>query len=211
MDVKYFDGITPKIIDKKIEKFCRKINYHKRPYYVDVQPINGAKFNECFNNVKQFIELNSGKCIHGWIIWLHPHCMLEAEFHAICKTSDNQFIDVTPHKNNESKILFLEDDKLIYEGFGINNIRENISRSKLIDDCIKAWNEVYKMLYTGKNKNKYGEIVFAETEAQKLAQLNNFIQDNLYKFYANLKLKPNDECICGSGIKFIDCCKYKFK
>ena len=209
MHVKYFDGIVPKVIDKEIICFCKKINYNKKPLYIDVLPAKGAIINECFINVDNFIKQNGGKCIYGWAIWLHPHCLLEAEFHAIYQSPDNHLIDITPHKNNLTKILFLEDSSLSYNGYSINNIRKNISKSKHIDECIAAWNELYNMLNTGKNKYKHGEILFENEEAQKICTLNEHIQYNLIEFYKNLKLKPNDTCICGSGLKFVDCCKHK--
>lgn len=65
MDVKYFKGIVPKIIDKEIERFCKKINHEKKPLYINVQPTENAAINECFINVNDFIKKNDGDCING--------------------------------------------------------------------------------------------------------------------------------------------------
>lgn len=211
MDVKYFAGIVPKIIDKEIERFCKKINYKKKPIYIDIRPANNAIIDECFINVDKFIKDNGGSCVNGWVIWLHPHCLLEAEFHAIYKDETGNLIDVTPHKGNISQILFLEDDSLRYEGYSINNIRKNLSHSKLIDECIDAWNKLYEILNTGENKYQHGKIILNEYQSKQYMYLNRIIQNNLFHFYAKLKLKPNDTCICGSGLKYIDCCKHNIK
>lgn len=211
MDVKYFAGIVPKIIDKEIERFCKKINYKKKPIYIDIKPANNAIIDECFINVDKFIKDNGGRCVNGWAIWLHPHCLLEAEFHAIYKDETGNLIDITPHKGNISQILFLEDDSLRYEGYSINNIRKNLSHSKLIDECIDAWNKLYEILNTGENKYRHGKINLNEYQSKQYMYLNSIIQNNLFHFYAKLKLKPNDTCICGSGLKYIDCCKHNIE
>ncbi len=211
MDAKYFQGIVPKIIDKNIQKFCKKINYKEKPKFINVVPVNCAKINECFINVNNFVKENGGEIIYGWAIWLHPHCLLEAEFHGIYKDKIGNLVDITPHKDNLNQILFLEDSSLKYEGYSINNIRKNLSNSKLIDECIIAWNEIYNIQNTGKNKYKHGEIILDECQSERFIYLNRLIHNNLFNFFANLKLKPNDTCICGSGLKFVDCCKHNIE
>lgn len=211
MNVKYFKGIVPKIIDKDIEKFCKKINYKNKPIYIDVKPVDGTIINECFINVDKYVKDNGGSCINGWLIWLHPHCLLEAEFHAIYQDKMGNLIDITPHKDNPPQILFLEDNSLKYEGYSINNIRKILSNSKLIDECIIAWNEVFQIINAGENKHKHGKIILDEYQSKRYMYLDKTIQNNLFHFYKNLKLKPNDTCICGSGLKFIDCCKHNIE
>lgn len=208
MNVKYFEGIVPKIIDKDIERFCKKINYKKKPIYIDVKPAKNTIINECFINVDKYVMEHGGSCINGWAIWLHPHCLLEAEFHAIYQDNMGNLVDITPHKGNLTQILFLEDNSLEYKGYSINNIRKNLSNSKLIDECINAWNEVFQITNAGENKYKHGEIILNEYQAKRYMYLDKIIQNNLFHFYKNLKLKPNDTCICGGGLKFIDCCKH---
>lgn len=209
MDVKYFDGIVPPHIDKTIQKFCQKLNYNKKPIYIDVKPISNSKPSNCFINVKNIINEKGGSQVNGWAIWLHPYSMIEAEAHSIYKDIDGYLIDVTPHKNNLSKILFLPDERIKYKGIQINNIRQNISKSHLIDECIKYWDEIFILMNKSENKYKHGEIILSGKDAERINDLNDFIQVNLINFYSNLKLKPNDICICGSGKKYIDCCKHK--
>lgn len=207
MDIKYFDGITPKFIDKNIEKFCKKINYKSIPTYINVVPSNNSLINECVKNVKRHILINGGESVLGWSIWLHPHCMVEAEFHVVCKQNNGELVDITPHKDNCPKILFLEDCKINYKNHQINNIRQNISKSKLIDKCIDNWNKIYEISNKNGQKVKYGLLNIQGEDAQTIYSLNQETQNNLLNFYNNLKLKPNDLCICGSNQKFIDCCK----
>ena len=56
MDIKYFNGITQKFIDYKIEKFCKKINYNAKPQYIDVFPMENSIINECVQNVQNYIK-----------------------------------------------------------------------------------------------------------------------------------------------------------
>ena len=211
MNIKYFKGIVPKFVSKDIEKFCKKINYKAKPVYINVKPAENAIIHNCFINVSNFIKENGGTCIYGWAIWLHPHCLLEAEFHSIYKDKNGNLVDITPYKDNIHQILFLEDNSLKYEGYSINNIRKNLSNSKLIDECIEAWNEIYNINNAGENKYKHGKILLDEYQSERFKYLDKLIQKNLFNFFANLKLKPNDTCICGSGLKFVDCCKHSIE
>lgn len=209
MNVKHFKGIVPKQIDVTVIDFCRKINPGSEPFYVDVIPASEAIIHECVHNVNRYVKENGGTAVTGWDICLHPYCMIEAEFHVIYKNNNGHYIDITPHKENIDKILFLEDNSLKYEGYQINNIRENISKSKIIDECINAWNEIYYIQNSGENKFKHGLLNIKGEQAQQLVFLNNFVKRKLNEFFKALRLKPSDYCICGSGLKYADCCKNK--
>jgi len=207
MDIKYFDGITPRQLDRIVEKFCKQINYSAKPQYIGVIPWEKSKINDCVNNVKEYLKNNEGSSVIGWAIWLHPHCMIEAEFHILYKSLNGQLIDITPHKNNIDKILFMEDQSIKYNDCQINNIRKNISKSKLIDSVIANWNEIFVIQNEGKNKYKHGEIIIEGEKAERMMYLEYLNQQLLANFFSTLKLKPNDTCICGSGLNFINCCK----
>ncbi len=209
MDIKYFNGITPKQIDGIIDKFCKQINYSAKPQYINVQPWEKSKINDCVNNAKEYLKINKGNSVIGWAIWLHPHCMIEAEFHIIYQSDNGQLIDITPHKNNIDKILFMEDQSIKYNNCQISNIRKNISKSKLIDSVIDNWNEIFVIQNEGENKYKHGEIIIEGEKAERMMYLDYLNQQLLEEFFSKLKLKPNDNCICGSNIEFINCCKSK--
>nr|QGT49763.1 hypothetical protein Melaina855_1500 [uncultured Candidatus Melainabacteria bacterium] len=209
MDMKYFKGITPKYIDKNIARFCRKISSLSHPVYIDVLPKENCAINDCVNNVKKYVIEHGGEPIYGWAIWLHPHCMIEAEFHVIYKSKDHCLVDITPHKDNDNQILFIEDKKIAYKGSQINNIRQNLSKSKLIDNCIYNWNKIFEIMNKGERKFKHGKLTLSITEVQTIANLQDEITYYLINFYKNLKLKPNDMCICGSNKKYVECCKNK--
>lgn len=206
MDTRFFEGIVPKQIDKTVEKFCKTVKYGSVPKYVNVYPWKDADINECVPNVNNYIKIHGGKAIMGWAIWLHPMCLIEAEFHVIYQNSERELIDITPHKGNPDIILFLEDDNLEYNGCQINNIRKNISKSKLIDKFINNQNIAFEMV--NKGKFKYNHLInLSKADMKIIAGLQEENDLYLYEFYSNLKLKPNDNCICGSGVKFVNCCK----
>ena len=208
MDIKFFDGIAPKQIDKTVEKFCKTVKYGSVPKYVKVCPWSEAIINECVPNVNNYLKTNEGKVLTGWAVWLHPMCMIEAEFHVIYQDKNGVLIDITPHKGNPDKILFLEDNTIIYNGCQINSIRKNISKSKLIDKFINNQNRVFEITNKGKLKHNNGEIRLPKENFKTLLLIQEENTAYLKEFYSTLKLKPNDSCICGSGLKFIDCCKY---
>lgn len=210
-DKNYFKGTVPKQIDKTVKKFCQSINYKAAPLYIDVKPYVNSKLNECFCNVTDYLKTNKGEMLIGWAIWLIPHCMIEAECHAVLKNENGTLIDITPHKDNENKILFLEDKSIKYSGFQIDNIRKNISKSKLIDILISNSRELVRLQNKDQLKYQHGKVTLKGEDAEKFKKLLLINQMLIDEFYEHLKLKPNDYCICGSGLRFIDCCKRNLK
>jgi uncharacterized protein YchJ len=50
-------------------------------------------------------------------------------------------------------------------------------------------------------------LIIEGEKAERMMDLEYLNQQLLAKFFSTLKLKPNDTCICGSGLNFINCCK----
>lgn len=143
----------------------------------------------------------------GWAIWLVPKFLLEAEFHVIYKNKDNELIDLTPQEKGIDKVLFLPDYSIIYNGCQIKSKLKNISKTKMCDSYIKNFDEMFDILNRGDRKYCHGEISLSIEEAnyyQNLALENKYI---LELFYSKLTLKPNEPCICGNNLKYVDCCK----
>jgi hypothetical protein len=197
--------ITPiKMLDYILD-FCGTIN-DEEPYYVDVLPTGDSNSNDCFINVENKIKQNGGRTIFGWTIWLWPTVMIEAEFHAIWEDILGNKIDVTPKENKEKRILFLPDKKMVFNGIRINNIRENLNGSNMVERFIELNNQLYELMNTRENKHEFGLIKLDRNSTEPIYKELSYILQILTK-----KIRiPNDNlCPCGSGKRFSKCCKRK--
>ena len=110
---------TPPKITREIKRLCRKIAPKSNLIVVPVKPVPNALINECFSNVKNMVEKYGGQIVSGWTIWQWANILIEAEAHAIWKSSNGELLDITPHDAEEDEIFFLPDNKVVYEGLRI--------------------------------------------------------------------------------------------
>lgn len=52
---------------------------------------------------------DGGEAVYGWCLWLFPGVWVEAEFHTVWRSSDDELIDVTPKVGGEKAIMFVID------------------------------------------------------------------------------------------------------
>jgi hypothetical protein len=79
--------------------------------WIDVEPLESSKEDECFDNVDLEIRVNGGKAIMGWIVREKPDVWLEAEHHAVWEQADGTWREVTPTVDCETRLVFVRDDK----------------------------------------------------------------------------------------------------
>ena len=129
--------------------------------------------------------------------------MIEAEFHAIWKSTDGNLIDITPKQIQFPNILFLPDSKTEYTGAQVDNIRLNISGNRLVDDFIEIAKAIYKLENRGERAFQ-SEVSFSGRESQ--------IYQNLKRVRAGVFLmiqtgkSRNSPCFCESRNKYKHCC-----
>lgn len=189
---------TPNRITSEIRAFCNQIAANSNPIYLPVEPDPKSLKLECFPNVENFISKNGGFIQYGWRIGEWAGVMLEAEFHAIWRSSNGAFRDVTPF--SEKQILFLPDDTRTYEGRQISNVRLALSNSPLVYEFIDVQNRIFEEMNKGELAEKHGNVSLPSYLIQRSRQL--FIQ--IYKSTAN----SNSECFCGSRKKYKKCHKF---
>lgn len=141
---------VPPEIDANVEVMVNKLATNIAPIYLTIKPESYAQINECVPAVQQKICNDGGEIVYGWALWLHPMFkIIEAEFHSVWRSPDNELIDVTPKPSELSigRILFLPDPNLRYEGIQINNVRVNISsnNNRLVDDLIATFDTHYRL------------------------------------------------------------------
>jgi hypothetical protein len=139
----------------------------------------------------------------GWQIWKTKN-LIEAEAHAVWENPDGDIFDLTPKENGTTRILFVEDENLIYNGRQIDNVRLNISNNPLVDDLIKVGKDIYRVYNLGDRAHLYDltDVINQRQVAhiEYLKQMRYFISALLSK-----NGKRKSPCPCGSRIPFKDC------
>lgn len=193
------DHTTPSSINENVLNLCREIDSSTTPVFVDVILSKDSKHQECFDNVKKHIKKFGGGIEYGWIIWETPKTFIEAEFHAVWVDSRGRYIDITPKKDGEEKILFLKNSKKKFKGELIDNIRKILqdnaeTRTKVIIG--KKMFELQKKYYNGSKI----EIPLFEIEKLKSLEQEIFLSEiRKDKLKGKVKIGRNELCPCGSG------------
>jgi hypothetical protein len=205
---------TPIEITKQIVTLCKEIDKSQTPYHVPVKPESWVESKECFFNVKTKVEKDGGHPQFGWTIWETPNFMIEAEFHAIWISPENESIDITPNQINSKSILFLPDSTRKYdynrEFYRVDNIRHPLSNNPLIIDLIKLNEEIFaceEKYFPGREINPENPAFAPWAELKnKLLSIESQIMAQFQTQPLQKKPKLNAPCPCGSGRKFKKCC-----
>lgn len=191
---------TPSKVTDKIMELCGGIVADMRPVYIPVSVMEWSLPNECFPNVQRMVQEHGGKQINGWAIWQWANILVEAEAHSVWENSEGQLIDITPHDNGESEILFLRDDNMVYSMEQIGSIRLALTESPLVAELIELSEKTEKIMGEYKPGTK-----IPVTELQtKLLPLASRRQELIMQL--NRKAERNEPCPCMSGLKYKKCC-----
>lgn len=193
---------------KKLEKLIDS-DYEAVEIFTNIDPAKKAL--DCFNIVNAQVEKFGGKAILGWQIW-KSNLLIEAEAHAVWEDQEENLHDISPKGNNfiPEKILFIEDDRLKYEGKQIQNRRLNITKNKLVDDFIN----IARLLFHLQNKGKRAEYhdlseILNEEEIDELQKVFTW-KSNLEK-YIYLGNDEKSLCFCGGAKNYKNCHGYYLK
>lgn len=193
--------MTPDLHDEKVQKLLRKINSKFQPIYLSVTAEPYALINECFPNVEKKISKDGGGIVYGWQIW-KSDLICEAEFHAVWRSSNGDLVDITPKSISIDRILFVQDDKINYNGAQVENIRINCTNNLLVNDFIDIQKALFRIMNKGERALSY-EIHFSQQEQG--------VYDELYKmnFQIQQYVRQGGQlvypCFCGSGYIYSEC------
>jgi len=205
---------TPVRITERVSKLCRELDDSQKPGYVRVQPDPDSQVQECFTNVRDKVERDGGRICFGWAIWEWPRVMIEAEFHAIWISPEDEQIDITPKPEGIRRILFLPDSARAYDynrgHYRIDNIRRPLTDDPLVLELIA----VREQLFAIEQEHSTGRRI--ELEGLDLERYEGLEQKQLLitaRLVSQFQPPPhygkpgrNDPCPCGSGRKFKKCC-----
>lgn len=193
--------MTPNEICSDIRFLVSKIGAKSEPIFLPSRPEVGAPVNECFPIVDKKVESAGGKQLLGWQIW-KTSLLVEAEFHAVWESAEGEIIDITPKSLPLSKILFLPDEAVVYEGKQVNNIRVNTTGNQLVDDFIAVCNAIFRIENKGDRAFQY-ELSLSGDEAQAYHILIK--AKELLQIMALQGMNRKSPCFCGSGKKHKAC------
>ncbi len=141
--------------------------------------------------------------ILGWQIWKGKH-LVEAECHAVWEDNDEILHDLTPKEFDVDKIIFVEDENLVYADKQIDNVRLNITKNELVDDLIQVCEAIYRFDNKGERATLYD--LSGVLNDKQFKHKENLL---LLKEFINIILTRNGNrkslCPCQSGYKFKDC------
>jgi len=83
---------------------------------------------------------------------------MEAEFHAVWISPQEELIDVSPHQIQCKEILFLPDSATVYSGRQVDNIRIPLNKDPRVKEYIRLYEELFKIMNEGELANKHGPV-----------------------------------------------------
>jgi hypothetical protein len=124
------------------------------------EPPPYAAESDCFNIVQRITSDHGGEAVYGWQLWeTLPGLMIEAEAHAVWRSSSDVLYDYTPKLFPYDHIVFLEDPALVYEGRQIDNMRVPLTDDPRVKELIAAAKAYYEATNRGDLADKHGLIV----------------------------------------------------
>lgn len=190
--------------DPHVLALAERLNASHDPGFVTYEKEKNAEVGDCFPNVQRKVKRDKGRMVLGWQIWLNPGVLIEAEFHAVWEDpKTGELVDITPKELPFDEILFIEDDKLTYDGRMLDNVRLNISGNDLVDDFIRVHETNYAFMNKGDRAEQYGAIVLQGDDIEK-----NTVLQNLMMVLAMMTLSrqtKQSQCGCGSDRTYLNC------
>lgn len=197
--------LPPSPDDPDLKRLLAKMNAKAEPVVVDVETHPDAEVNECIGIVDKMVRDFGGSRVLGWQVWKGTY-LIEAEFHAVWKTKDGALKDVSKKGNKVTKILFVEDPDLVYDGTQFNNIRLNRFGERVVQDLIDTCDTLFK-LYNKDGRSAFYGLDFLKNltkEQYENLQVVEYFRRQLVQFL-NDGGNEVSTCFCDRGRKYKDC------
>lgn len=136
---------TPSGINKHVRSLRDKIASPIEPVFVRVQARSDSRSSECIEATAKHVSEFGGSSVFGWQVWEWPGILIEGEFHAVWRSPDGEFLDVSKKDDNENLVLFIPDPRLTYNGETIDNIRIHIGENPKIKQLISMKERFYRL------------------------------------------------------------------
>jgi hypothetical protein len=137
---------TPAAISDAIIAFAAELSPKHQPQYVEVRREPYAKPLNCFGAVGEKVRRDGGDQVNGWIIWEHPRAFLNAEFHAVWRSPNNDLICVAHHLDGEKRILFVPEPERAFLGRRVPNRYKALTYHRIVHDFIAMSNKLSDLM-----------------------------------------------------------------
>lgn len=202
------ESTTPPAVTEQVLALCRKLDPSRTPAYVPVSPWERSIMDSCFFNIPEKIAADGGGVQYGWTIWERPGLLIEGEFHAVWVSPVGEFIDITPKRDGENKILFLPDSQRVWTGEPVDNVRMPLVDNEITRRLIKSSEESFELR---KRHYKGGPLIRFLAAEEPLPEFlaepfEQFVQNYMPANAPSPKIGRNEPCPCRSGKKYKKCC-----
>ncbi len=194
------DAQTPLKLSKEITGIAKKVSRNSNLVFIDVAPAPNAVVEECFENVNRHAEKYTGSAVYGWNIFVWPRVWVEMEAHAVWRDSNGVLHDITPRRDNEKVVLFLEDKNATYKGLRQDNLRFSLSTMPIVHKMIAVAEQMFNVRFA-KQQPYSNEVLVDIKKLQCVTDHMHTLKNTL-----NWSPKRNDPCPCGSRKKYKKCC-----
>lgn len=188
-------------------RLCHELVPGGQPKYLAVNPVPNVALNDCFPFVESYVRDHGGSVCFGWQIWEWSGIMIEAEFHAVWRSSMGELRDLTPKQVPVTRVLFVPDTDRKYQGQQVDNVRRSLSSDPQVSYFIRACEDEFEFLNRGERATQHGMLHLTGEEAREYDEIERRKNEHYCQIISRLP-KPgrNGACICGSGLKYKKCC-----
>jgi hypothetical protein len=150
--------------------------------------------------VEAEVARDGGRMLCGWQLWEWPHVLVEAEFHVVWLSPEGEMVDITPKPHQETRILFVHDERRCYTSVSIDNIRMPLRDDQVIRHFVRVSEARTRVLNRGERVAQYGYVSVPAREIEPLLMAKGFLCESLAR-----GLRDHDPCLCGNGSKYKRC------
>lgn len=154
--------------DQYVLDFCASVVPTSTSLPVICKPLPNAPDKECFPLVEHYVHENGGRSETGWAIWELPGVFIEAEFHAVWKSPDGEYLDIVPRARQFEQILFLPDSTRRYQGKQVDNIRKALVRDNDVKRFLFLFTRQFQIMNAGELASQHGAISLPEHARREL-------------------------------------------
>jgi hypothetical protein len=148
------------------------------------------------------VEVSGGAFVYGWSVRIWEKVYIEAEHHAVWRRPSGAFLDVTPMRGHEARMLFVRDDRLTFDFEGLWR-RDNVRHALVVDAIVTDFLEAAAGWVAFQQEQRDGNVISGNDREAPLVLLRyRRLQLALYRKY----LRDNDVCPCDSGNEVKTCC-----
>lgn len=154
---------APIRVTENIRRVCAELDYAGQPFFVDVSLERDAERAKCVQNVHNKITRDGGSIRFGWAIWESPGIVIQAQYHAVWLSPEDEYLDITPRSFHAERILFLPDTKGKYNDGSHFNKRFDNARWPLSDDpLVSEFVEICETIFDFEEKVSPGPVLYLE-------------------------------------------------